>query len=325
MRLTVLSRRQLLAAGLVLAAPALALAQDYPIKPIRIVVPVPAGGAADTLARIIGERLTAKLGQPVIVDNRVGANGNIGAEYVASAAPDGYTLLLSPPGPLAINKSLYKKLSYDSDGFVPISVIAANPNVLLVHPKVPAKTLQEFIAYAKANPDKLNYASSGSGSTTHLAGELLKQVSGLRITHVPYKGGPPAYSDLLGGQVEMMFQGLATAMPQILDGKVRVLAVGSAKRHPALPDVPTLAESLPGFVSVSWTGLVAPPKTPAAIVNKLQATIADALRQGDVGKGTKGFDVRDLIANTPAEATRFTLEEKERWGAIIRLTGTIAD
>ena len=158
-----------------------------------------------------------------------------------------------------------------------------------------------------------------------MAGELLKHVTGVRITHVPYKGGPPAYSDLMGGQVEMMFQGLATAMPQILDGKLRVLAVGSAKRHPALPDVPTLAETLPGFVSVSWTGLVAPPKTPAAIVNKLQATIADALRQSDVGKGTKGFDVRDLIASTPAEATRFTLEEKERWGAIIRSTGTTAD
>ena len=327
MKLNALSRRHMLAAAMVAAAPALALAQaqDYPNKPIRIVVPVPAGGAADTLARLIGERLTAKWGQPVIVDNRVGANGNIGADYVANAAPDGYTLLLSPPGPLAINKSLYKKMSYDSDGFVPVSVIAANPNVLLVHPKVPARTLQEFIAYAKANPDKLNYASSGSGSTTHLAGELLKQQAGLNITHVPYKGGPPAYADLLSGQVELMFQGLATAMPQIQDGKVRVLAVGGAKRHPALPDVPTLGETLPGFVSVSWTGLAAPARTPAAIVNKLQATIADALRHPDAGKGTKGFDVRDLIASTPAEAARFTQEEKERWGAIIRSTGTTAD
>jgi tripartite-type tricarboxylate transporter receptor subunit TctC len=302
------------------------IAQDFPSKPIRLVVPVPPGGAADTLARIIGERLSAKWGQPVIVDNRVGAGGNIGAEAVFNAAPDGYTLLLSPPGPLAINKSLYKKLSFDQDEFVPISLVAANPNVLLVHPRVPAKSVEELLAYAKAHPNKLNYASSGAGSTTHLAGELLKQMGGVDIQHIPYKGGPPAYADLLSGQVDIMFQGLATALPQIQDGKLRVLASGGEKRHPALPNVPTLNETLPGFVSVSWTGLVAPPKTPAAIVQRIAAALAETLKRPDDGKpAPKGFDVRDMIVSTPAEAARFTKEEKERWGKIIRANNITAE
>lgn len=325
MTMPIFSRRVALGAALALALPLAALAQDYPSKPIKIVVPVPAGGAADTLARIIGDRLTAKFGQPVIVENRVGANGNIGADFVAHSPPDGYTLLLSPPGPLAINKSLYKKMSYDSDALVPVSVVAANPNVLLVHPSVPAKTLQELIAYAKANPGKLNYASSGSGSTTHLAGELLKQKAGIEATHVPYKGGPPAYRDLMAGQVHIMFQGLATAMPQIREGSVRALAVGSDKRHPAVPDVPTLAETFPGFVTVSWTGLAAPPNTPPAIVQKLQAAIAETLKNPEATQGVKGLDVRDLVVSTPAEAAKFFNEEKQRWGAIIRASGVSVD
>ncbi|WP_236589932.1 Bug family tripartite tricarboxylate transporter substrate binding protein [Ramlibacter aurantiacus] len=315
------TRRALVCAAIALPFAAHAQA-DYPSKPIRIVVPVPPGGAADTLARLIGDRLTAKWGQPVIVENRAGANGNIGADMVAQAAPDGYTLLVSPPGPLTINKSLYKRLSFDSSTFVPVTVIAANPNVLLVHPKVPAKTLPELVAHAKANPGKLNYASSGAGSTTHLAGELLKQQAGIQATHVPYKGGPPAYADLMSGQVDLMFQGLATAMPQIQDGRLRVLAVGSAKRHPALPDVPTLSELMPGFVSVSWTGMAAPAKTPPAIVAKLQAAIAEGLSDA---KGVKGLDVRDLVVNTPAEAARFFREEEQRWGDIIRTQGITLD
>lgn len=308
----------------VLAMPQ-AQAQEYPSRTIKIVVPVPAGGAADTLARIIGEKLQTKWGQPVIVENKVGAAGNIGAEAVYNAPGDGHTLLLSPPGPLAINKSLYKKLGYDSDEFVPVSVIAANPNVLLAHPKVPFNTLRELIAYAKANPGKLNYASSGAGSTTHLAGELLKFSAGLDIVHIPYKGGPPAYADLMAGQVDLMFQGLATAMPQIQDKKLKVLAVGGEKRHPALPDVPTLNEILLGFVSVSWSGLVASPKTPPATVAKIQAAIADALKRPEVASGIKGLDARDLIISTPSEAARFTRDEKARWGNVIRSTGTTAD
>lgn len=308
-----------------LALPPAAWAQDFPTRPIRIIVPVPPSGAADTLARLIGEKLTAKWGQPVIVENRSGAGGNIGAELVYNAPPDGYTLLLSPPGPLAINKSLYKKLAYDPDEFVPVSVIAANPNVLLVHPKVPVTTVKEMIDYAKAHPGKLNYASSGAGSTTHLAGELFKRQAGVQITHIPYKGGPSAYADLMSGHVDLMFQGLATALPQIQDGKLRVLAVGSEGRHAALPNVPALAEALPGFVSVSWSGLVAPPKTPMAIVNRISAAISEALKPQALGKQVKGFDARDLIISSPAEAAKFTKEEKERWAALIKSTGISAD
>ena len=205
-----------MALALALVLPLCGQAQDYPSKPVKIIVPVPAGGAADTLARVVGEKLSAKWGQPVIVENRAGAGGNIGADYVFNQPGDGHTLLLSPPGPIAINKSLYKNISFDSDQFVSVSVIAANPNVLLVHPKVPARTVQELIAYAKANPGKLNYASSGAGSTTHLAGELLKRSAGVDIVHIPYKGGPPAFADLMAGTVDMMFQGLATALPVIL-------------------------------------------------------------------------------------------------------------
>jgi tripartite-type tricarboxylate transporter receptor subunit TctC len=307
-----------MALALALVLPLCGQAQEYPSKPVKIIVPVPAGGAADTLARVVGEKLSAKWGQPVIIENRAGAGGNIGADYVFNQPGDGHTLLLSPPGPIAINKSLYKNISFDSDQFVSVSVIAANPNVLLVHPKVPARTVQELIAYAKANPGKLNYASSGAGSTTHLAGELLKRSAGVDIVHIPYKGGPPAFADLMAGTVDMMFQGLATALPVILEGRLRVLAVGGEKRHAALPDVPTMNEILPGFVSTSWSGLVASPKTPPAIANKISAAIAEAFKNPDVARQVKGLDARDLILSTPAEADRFMKEERERWGGVVR-------
>ncbi|MDX3904466.1 MAG: tripartite tricarboxylate transporter substrate binding protein [Pigmentiphaga sp.] len=316
-------RRLLTAVSLIF--PCAAMAADYPSKMIRIIVPVPAGGAADTLARIVGEGLQQKWGQSVIVENRSGASGNIGAEAVYRAEPDGHTLLVSPPGPLAINKSLYRQLAYDPAQMVPVSIIAANPNVLLVHPKVPAKSLKELIAYAKAHPGKLNFASGGTGSTPHLAGELLKMMTGIDMVHIPYKGGPPAYADLLAGQVDVMFQGLATALPQIKEGKLRVLAVGGEKRHPALPDVPTLTESLPGFISVSWTGMAAPPGTPPEVAAKLAAAVHDVLIGDGAGKDLKGLDARDLIASNPGEAARFTKEEVERWSKVIRSTGINVD
>lgn len=326
-----IERRTLLLAATSLALAATqAMAQgsaaDYPNKPIRIMVSVPAGGAADTLARIVGEKLQAKWGQTVVVDNKSGAGGNIAAEYVAQSPPDGYTLLITPPGPLTINKFLYKNLKYDPDKFAMISIIAANPNVLLINPKIPATNLAEFITYAKAHPGKLNFASGGIGSTPHLTGELFKQRTGIDISHIPYKGGPPAYADLLGGQVEIMFQGLATALPNIQDGKLRVLAVGGDKRYPLLPDVPALNESMPGFVSTSWTGFAAPPGTPQAIVDKLQAALSEGLRQQvESGKAVKGLDARDVIANTPVEATKFANEEKQRWEGVIRASGATAD
>lgn len=312
-----------LAVGLA-SQPALA-DQTFPNKRVRVIIPFPPGQGSDILARAIGDKLAQKWGQPVVVENRAGANGNIGGEAVYRAEPDGYTFLVSPPTAIAINQSFYKKLAYDPNRFVPVSIIAANPNVLLVNPKVPAKTLKELIAYAKAHPGKLNFASGGTGSTPHLAGELLKMTAGIDMVHIPYKGGPPAYADLIAGQVEVMFQGLATALPQIREGKLRVLAIGSEKRHPALPDVPTLNETMPGFISVSWTGMVAPPGTPADIVAKVSAAIREELMVNGAGKDIKGLDARDLIASTPAEADRFIKEEVARWGKVIHSTGISID
>jgi len=227
-------------------------AQEWPAKPVRIVVPFPAGGSADLMPRIVAEKLTEKWGQPVIVDNRPGAAGNIGADAVFRADPDGYTLMSSPPPPLVINKLLYPKLSYDPDQFVPISVIGAIPNVLLVHPSVGANSVAELVAIAKANPGKLNYASQGSGTTSHLTAELFKAMAGgLQITHIPYKGTAPALTDLLAGQVDMMCDNLGVSLPHVRSGKLKALAVASKRRFAGLPDVPALAETLPGFESIA--------------------------------------------------------------------------
>src|SRR3989475_8450341 len=237
-------------------------AQDWPAKAVRIIVPFPAGGSADLLPRVVAEKLTEKWGQPVLVDNRPGAAGNIGADTVFRAEPDGYTLLSSPPPPLVINKLLYPKLSYDPAQFVPITVIGAIPNVLLVHPKVGANSIAELIAIARQNPGKLNYASQDSGTTSHLTAELFKSMAGgLQIAHIPYKGNAPALTDLLAGQVDMMCDNLGVSLPHVRSGKLKALAVASKQRFAGLPNVPTLAETLPGFESVAWFGIVAPPKT----------------------------------------------------------------
>src|SRR2546430_5096451 len=239
-------------------------AQDWPAKAVRIIVPFPAGGSADLMPRAVAEKLTEKWGQPVIVDNRPGAAGNIGADAVFRADPDGYTLLSSPPPPLVINKLLYPKLSYDSAQFVPITVIGAIPNVLLVQPSVGANSVAELIAIARANPGKLNYASQGGGTTSHLTAELFKTMAGgLQITHIPYKGTAPALTDLLAGQVDMMCDNLGVSLPHVRSGKLKALAVASRTRFAALREVPALAEVLPGFESLAWFGVVAPPRTPA--------------------------------------------------------------
>jgi tripartite-type tricarboxylate transporter receptor subunit TctC len=296
-------------------------AQDYPHKPIKIIVPVPPGGGADRIARLVADGLQKKLGQPVIVENRSGAAGNIGADGVAKAAPDGYTLLASPPGPLVVNKSLYPKLSYDSDAFVPVSLMATTPFVLVVPPKLAAENLQQLIAFAKANPDRLNYASGGPGTTSHLAAELFKSMAGVKIVHVPYKGTGPALTDLLGGQVEMLFLEFGTALQYVRTGKLRALAVGGAKRNPLLPDVPAVAEQLPGFVAVTWHGMVAPPKTPPAIANLLSHAVAETLQQPEVAKRLLDLSI-DAVGSTPAEMTQFVRQEDKRWGNVIRVTGT---
>jgi tripartite-type tricarboxylate transporter receptor subunit TctC len=310
--------------GRILLAAALALgpaaqAQDYPGKPIKIVVPNPPGGGNDLVARLVGDKLREKWGQPVLVENRAGASGGIGAEAVSRAAPDGYTLLVTAPASLVINKSLYAKLAYDPDAFVPVSVIVSGPGVLVVHPSVTAKTVQQLIAFAKTNPGKLNYASQGNGTIAHLAGELFQSMSGAKSVHVPYKGSAPAIADLLAGQVNMMFSELAPALPHINAGKLRVLAVGSERRNRMLPDVPTLSEVLPGFAFSYWIGMVAPAGTPGAIANKLSAAIAE-LKQGESAKRLLDLTL-DPVTSTPQEMAAFMKRESERWGKVIRVTG----
>jgi len=281
-------------------------------------VPFPAGGTADLLPRIIGERLTAKFGQPVLVENRAGAGGTIGAEFVSKADPDGYTLLAAPPPPLVINPILYTKLGYDAAAFVPVTVIAAVPNVLLVHPKVPVATMAEFIAYAKANPDKLNYASQGTGTTSHLTAEMFKSMAGIRMTHVPYKGTAPALTDLLAGQVEVMFDNLGVSAQHVRSGRLKALAVGSTRRVASLPEVPTVAESgLPGFVAVAWFGVVAPPKTSPEIAAKLSAAIAEALKQPEVQKRLVDLSA-EAVGDTPQAMAAFMKEDTERWRHVIK-------
>jgi tripartite-type tricarboxylate transporter receptor subunit TctC len=314
--------RMLLAGGLAFSLAA--TAQDYPSKPIKIVVPLAAGGGIDRMARIVADKLREKWGQTVIVENRGGAGGNIGAMYVATASPDGYTLLVSAPGPLVSNKFLSSELPYDSDAFVPVSVISANPIVLITHPKVPANSVKQLIDYAKANPDRLNFASQGSGTAAYLAAQMFSSMAGIKLTHIPYKGSAPALTDLLGGQVDMLFAELGGALPYIRANKVRALALGSEKRNALLPSVPTVSEVLPGYESTVWVGMVAPPKTPPAIANKLSAAIAEIMKQPDVRRRLTELSV-DPVGSNPAEMASFMKRESERLRKVIGAPGMRAD
>ena len=292
-------------------------AQPYPARPIRIIVPFPPGGTADLMPRIFGEKLAAKWGQPVVIDNRPGAAGNIGAELVYKAEPDGHTLLSAPPPPLVINQSLYPKLGFDPARFTTVGVMAAVPNVLLVHPKVPAASVQELIAHARANPDKLVYSSQGNGTTSHLTTEMFKTVGGgLKITHVPYKGTAPALAALLTGETNLMFDNLGVSLPHALGGRLRALAVCSEKRVSALPQVPAMAESYPGFVSIAWFGVVAPPKTSPKIAEALSAAIAEALKAPDVRKRLADLSA-EPVGSTPAQMASFMKEDAARWRKVI--------
>jgi len=294
-------------------------ADAFPTKPIRIVVPFPPGGPADVLARTVGDRIAVALGQPVVVDNRPGAGGNIGMELVAKAAPDGHTLALAPAGNLTVNPSLYRNVPYDvGRDFAPVTVIAAVPNVLVVNPQVPAKDLAELIAYAKANPGKLNYSSPGPGSGAHLAGELLKSSAGIDIVHVPYSGIAPAVTAVIAGDVQLMFAGAPSALPQVAGGKLRALAVASPMRIASAPALPTLSEAgLPGFDVTSWYSIVAPAATPPAVVERLQKEIARALTSPDVKAKLTGIGA-EPIANTPEEFAAMIRVETAKWSKIVK-------
>ena len=305
------------ALGCVVPAQAQDAAHAYPTRAIRIIVPFPAGGTADLLPRIVAEKLSSSWGQPVIVDNRAGAAGNIGAEMVYHAEPDGYTLLSAPPPPLVINPSLYPKLAFDPTRFVPVSVMAAVPNVMLVHAKVPANNVRDLIAWAKAQPDRLIYSSQGGGTTSHLTTEMFKSAAGLSATHVPYKGTAPALAALLSGEVNLMFDNLGVSLQHVRAGRVKALAVCSEKRVASLPDVPAMAETYPGFVAVAWFGVVAPPKTPAAIAGKLSGAIADVLKLPDVNKRLIELSA-EPIGNTPVQMAAFMKEDAARWRTVIR-------
>ena len=301
-------------------------AARFPDRPIRLVVGVPPGGSTDLVARIVGEQLSRQLGQPVVVENRGGAAGNIGAELVAKAAPDGYTLFLAPIGTVAINPSLYANLPFDTmRDFAAISQLTSLPMAMLVHPSVPARTPKEFIEYARARPGQVNFASGGSGTGTHLAGELFKMLSGVEMTHVPYKGNGPAMADLLAGRVLVMFDQISTALPQMQGGKLRALGVTTAKRSAVAPEVPTLAEAgLAGFDMTTWHGLVAPAGTPAEVIAKLNAEVVKALDSPEVRERFKANGI-DPVSSTPAQFGALMQSEIARWRDVVKASGAKVD
>jgi tripartite-type tricarboxylate transporter receptor subunit TctC len=309
--------RPCLAAAIVAVMSTAAFAQaDYPDRAIKMIVPVAAGGTADLLPRIIGEKLTERWGQPVVVENKTGGALHIGSEAVYRADPDGYTLLATPQSALVLSQSLYSKLGYDPTKFVPVTVMARLPYVLVVNPKLPVKSLAELIAYAKAHPGKLNFGSAATGSATHLTVEWLKIVAGIKMTHIPYRGAAPALTDLLAGHLDFVVDNVANVLPHIRDGRLRAIAVCNKERISELPDVPAVAETFPGFVSSSWFAIVAPPKTPAPIVQKLSKAIADVLHKPDVVKRLDALGATPG-GDTPAETAAFLKEEAERWHKVI--------
>ncbi|CAN7227418.1 tripartite tricarboxylate transporter substrate binding protein [Variovorax paradoxus] len=304
---------------------AAAQAGSFPDKPIRIVVPFPPGGATDAAARLVAVKMGEHWGQPVVVDNRAGAGGNVGSDLVAKAPADGYTLVMGVTGSHAINTSLYSRMPYDPVAdFVAISQVAVVPNVLVVHPSVPAKNLAELVALAKKEPGKLNYASLGNGTAAHLGMEMLKSEAGVDITHVPYKGSAPAVSDLLAGQVQMMVDGLPSALPHVKAGKLRAIALTSLHRAPSLPGLPTIAETYPGFYADAWSGLFAPKGTPQPVVDKLSAEVQRILKLPDVREKLMALGA-EPVGSTQAEFTAHVKREIDKWAKVVRTSGAKVD
>ena len=299
-------------------------AQDYPSRAVKIIVPFPAGGTADVMPRIFTEWLAKKWGQPVVIENRTGAAGNIGAEAVAKADPDGYTLLAAPPPPLVINQNLYPRLGYDPTEFIPIVIMGRVPNALVVNAKLPLASVADVIAYGKANPAKLTCATQGNGTTSHLTSELFQLMAGVKFQQVPYRGSAPALTDLAAGTVDLMFDNLGVSLALVRGGQLKLLGVATSKRMAALPDVPTIAETLPGFESAAWFAIVAPPKTPAAIVDKINADVNEALRERDIRERLAQLSA-EPIGGTPQATAAYMREEIERWAKVIKAANVKLD
>jgi tripartite-type tricarboxylate transporter receptor subunit TctC len=302
-----------------------ALAQGYPAKPVTLVVPFSPGGAADIMSRLLAERLNKRLGQPVLVENKPGAGTMIASEYVAKAAPDGYTLLMAASS-LGIAPSLYSKVNYDPvKDFAPVSQVASVVHVLVVHPSIPARNVGELVSWLKANPTKANYGSVGAGTSTHLEAELFSSVAGVKMQHIPYKGSAPALTDMIGGQLQVMFDAYASSGPFIKDGKVRLLAVTTAQRSKTLPDTPTVAESgLPGYEAMPWLGLVAPARTPAPVVEKLYAELQEVLKEPEVQDRFRSLGL-DIIGSKPDEFSAFLRKDIVKWAKVVKDSGAKAD
>jgi tripartite-type tricarboxylate transporter receptor subunit TctC len=311
----------LIAAALMPAMPATAGAQtDYPNRPIKIIAAVGAGTIADAIPRIVADKLSLRWGQAVVVENRPGGSNNIGAEAAARAEPDGYTLLAAPPTPLVVNQSLYPKLAFDPAAFVAVTVLAEQANVLVAHSKARASNLLDLMSYAKANPGKLTYGTSGIGSSQHLSMELLNMTVGSRMMHVPYRGLGAALTDLLAGHIDVMFDSMGSSAPLISAGSLKGLGFGGEKRSPKLPDLPTVAEVYPGFASVTWFAIVAPPKTPAGIANKLSHAINEVFQLPDVAKRFDELHATP-VGGSPADTAVFLKRETERWRKVIVSAG----
>jgi tripartite-type tricarboxylate transporter receptor subunit TctC len=318
--------RALLAAVLAAASP-VTLSQAWPARPVHIMVPYPAGGPVDLSARLIAPKLQQALGQPVVVENRAGAGGNIGADFVAKSAPDGHTLVMGAIATHAINPALYPNFPYDSvRDFRHVALVVQVPNVLVVNNDLPVKSVQELVAFAKERPGKLDFASGSTGSTGHLAGELFKQLTGTYMVHIPYKGSALATADLFAGRVHLMFDNLASALPSIRAGKVRALAVTTAKRSSFVPELPTLEEAgLKGFDLTTWWGVMAPARTPQPIVERLAAEIAAAMSAPDVAERLRAMGSESPTVRTPAEFTAFVERERKVYGELVRRSGAKAD
>lgn len=316
-----LSLLRLAVAAMACALAATAQAQSWPSRPVKLVVGFAAGGSTDVTARLIAQALSEKLGQQVVVENRGGAGGNIGADAVAKAEPDGYTLLLTTSTTHATNPSLYRSLPFDvRTDFTPITLTAFIPNLLVVNPSVPANTIDELIAYAKANPDKLTYGSAGNGSSQHLSAELFKSLAGIKMTHAPYRGGAPAVTDLLSGNIQVLFAPLVEVLPFVQDGKLKALGVTTAKRSPLLPSAPAIGERLPGYEIALWNGLLGPAKLPRDIVERVQKETVAALRSEEL-KAKLAQQGSEPVGNSPEEFQAFIASELVKWKKLVEISG----